>query len=129
MKKKNKYILIGIIAVGLVVWLSVAMVNEAEQERQANIARQQQKELSLKRVIDEENKVQVIDVLYALERLTENYSLSGYSFDAVKAPDGQGYVAIIKNVPSPSGATSGNVLFWVSQKALNQTKESELSKA
>jgi len=129
MQRKNKYILVGIITVGLIFWFSMAMVKEAEQERQKDIIRQQQKELSLKRVIDEENQTQVVDVLYALERLTENYSLSGYSFDAIKAPDEQGYIAVVKNVSSPSGSTTGNVLFWISKKALNQTEKSDLSKS
>lgn len=129
MKKKHKYIIIGAIVMGFIIWLSIVMVQEAEQERQTNNIRQQQKELSLKKVVDDVNQIQVVDILYALERLTENYSLSEYSFDAVKDPDGQGFVAIIKNVPSSSGATTGEILFYVSKNALNQSKVSDLSKS
>lgn len=82
---------------------------------------------ALKVVIDEEKGYEMLDVYYAIGRLIER-PLSDYPFYAFKDPQGGGYFGIFL-VKSPSGNLDGEVIFLVSEKALNQTKLEDLEKS
>lgn len=78
-------------------------------------------------IVDEENGYQAVDVRYALQRLTER-PIWDYPFYAMKDPQGEGYFGIFL-VKSPSGNLDGEVIFLVSEQALNQTEIKDLERS